>query len=80
MPVGAANPSHRLMAPLLVNPSDTKAWRRPARKRCYACWYRTPAAHTDGSATGEHVRPDGMAPRRSKDTSCLLVLLVRRAC
>jgi len=80
MPVGAASPSHRLMAALLVNPSGTVAWRRPARKRCHACWYRTPAAHTDGSTTGEHVRHAGMASHHSRDTPCLLVLLVRRAC
>jgi len=80
MPVGAASPSHRLTAALLVNPSGTMAWRRTARKRCYTCWYRTPAAHTDGSATGEHVRHDGMASHPSRETSCPQVLPVRRAC
>jgi len=65
MPVDAASPSYGLMAALLANPSGTMAWRRVARKRCYACWYCTLAAHTDGNIAGEHVRHDGMASPRS---------------
>ena len=77
MPAGAVCPSHSLMAVLLqVNISGTMAQRRIARKRCYACWCCLSVAHADGStAVGEHNLHDWMAPYRSKEMLCLLVLL-----
>jgi len=80
MPAGAACPSQSLTAALLqVNTSGTMAWRRIARRGCYACWCCMPVAHADGStAVGEHILHDCMAPYRSKEMLCLLVLLAHR--
>jgi len=69
---------HTLMAALWVSTSGTMAWRRVVRNRCYACWCCWPATHADDSTVGEPIRHDGMAPHRSKEMLCLLVLLARR--
>jgi len=78
MPAGAAGPSHTLMAALWVDASGAMAWRRSRLTEMHACWCCKPVAPADGSTVGEHIRCDGMAPRRSKEMLCLLVLLARR--
>jgi len=51
------------------------------RMRCYACWCCWPVSNSDGStAVGQHIRHGGMAPHRSKEMLCLLVLLAHRTC